>query len=156
MDQQLKWFVSSLREELRDYPESNELLTDSEGKPRKETKDRFLLNATNIIYNDAVERPPKRMPIPINQMINFLWFRRGVLSYILESVAFENIRNQMPISDGGVSIDENLKGNTFYSIAQKLKNDYELGLSDQKIKYNYDTFGWGGTSQNPENRWWHY
>lgn len=137
-------YILEIRSFLRDYKEKNQLLMGE-----FETEDSAIGTAIDAVYRHAVNEPPIVLRnISLETMINFLWFKYGVVAYILDSVVFENLRNALPYQDGGVQIDENYKAGPFQLLAKQYQDKFDVELQKFKIKYNYSSFNWGGTSDS--------
>jgi hypothetical protein len=129
---------------LRDFKAKNQLTEDIDGNPIEENTEEEIRNAIEFVYYDAIQAPPVRFNMPLSEMSKKLWFLWGVIAFILDSTALENVRNALPVSDGGVSIDpETYRANTYSNIAANLTNKYNEGLMADKIRYNYQNF-YGG------------
>jgi hypothetical protein len=137
-------YIKKVRKYLKDYKVKNQLLEDEDGNPIEENTDEDILNAIEFVYYDAVQCPPVRMHIPLSEMSHKLWFLWGVVAFILDSTALDNVRNALAVQDGGVAIDpETYKASTYAGIAAGLALRYERGLKAEKVRYNYENF-YGG------------
>jgi len=135
-----------LRIYLRDFKEKNKLLVDDEGNPVEETSDDMLYLAIDVITDDANVTPPVVTKFTVDQWMKHKFFLWGCVAWILDSVAIENIRNTMPMVDGGVSIDDTYKAGPFSTHALNLWGKYEEGLKLFKLKVNLEGPEWLGTS----------
>lgn len=136
---ELETYIKRIRLHLKDFAERNQLI-DGE-----ESTDAQIEEAIISIYNHCVIAPPKKMDIPLLDMTKFMWFKFGVIAQLLDAEALLNIRNTLPYQDGGVQIDENYKAGPYSTYAMNLFSKFEMGLKEQKIRYNIDSFQWGGT-----------
>lgn len=139
-------YIKKVRKFLMDYEENNKLLENEKGESRKEFSDEDILNAIEMVYYDSVQSPPVRLRISLSNMIEKLWFLYGVIAFLLNSAVFLYSRNRLPFQDGGVSIDEEgMKVATYKELADGLYQKYLMGLKEEKIRYNIETFyGNGG------------
>jgi len=138
-------YVNEIRESLRDYKFENQLL-EFEGEKTQESTDEQIKFAIKKVYKYAVQAPPKEMPYTLEKMSGYLWFEAGVISKLLKTIALMNIRNTLPVSDGGVQVDENYKAGPYLQLSEKLWEEFKEELKMQKIKYNLESFPAGGTS----------
>lgn len=136
---ELETYIKRIRLHLKDFAERNQLI-DGE-----ESTDAQIEEAITSVYNHCVIAPPKKMDIPLLDMTKFMWFKFGVIAQLLDAEALLNIRNTLPYQDGGVQIDENYKAGPYSTYAMNLFSKFEMGLKEQKIRYNIDSFQWGGT-----------
>jgi hypothetical protein len=137
----LEKYIKSIRLYLNDLKERNHLL-DNEF----ESDDDHIEDAINTIYNHALVGPPKRLTYKLEEMVKFLWFRWGVCAYLIDATAIDAIRNTLPYADGGVQIDDNYKAGPFATFAQNLWAKFDAELLKEKIRFNYEDFPTGGTS----------
>lgn len=138
-------YVNEIRETLRDYKTENQLL-EFEGDKTVESTDEQIKFAIKKVYKYSVQEPPKEMPYTLEKMSGYQWFEAGVISKLLKSIALLNTRNTLPVSDGGVQIDENYKAIPYLNLSAQLWEEFKEGLKAQKIKFNFETFPSGGTS----------
>ena len=139
---ELETYTKRIRLHLKDFAEKNQLILEKSGI---ESSDEAIQEAITSVYNHCVVAPPKRMELSLADMTKFIWFKFGVVSQLLDSEAILNIRNTLPYQDGGVQIDENYKAGPYSTYASNLWQKFEMGLKEQKIHYNIDSFPWGGT-----------
>lgn len=146
----LQEFKNKVRVFLKDFKEKNGLLEDIDGNQRVENTDDEIKFAIEAIYNDSCEAPPKRWKIPLSSASKRLWFLYGVVGFLLDMNTFENARNTLPMSDGGVEINpEGFKTTQYANAALLFKQKYEDLLFKDKVRYNIESFygdGVEGTS----------
>ena len=137
-------YITEIRNYMRDFEERNEILLD-----QKESSDAQIESAIDAVYRHAVNAPPVKLEgTTLEDLANMLWFKYGVVAQLLESIVIENIRNTLPYQDGGIQIDENYKAGPYSQMAQTMQQKFDLGLSAYKLKYNIESFSWGGTSDS--------
>lgn len=135
-----------IRTYLSDYKEKNKLLVDEDGNPVEETSDDMIYLAIDVMVDDANSTPPIVTRFTVEEWMKHKFFLFGCVAWILDSVSIENIRNTMPMGDGGVNIDDTYKAGPFSTHALNLWGKYEEGLKQLKIKTNLESMDWLGTS----------
>ena len=146
MSNYLEEYSKRIRRFMQDFAEKNQLIVDGAGNPAQEAEEEDIMEAIESVFNHCVECPPVKLPYSISKMANFLWFKWGVIAHLLDTQVLINTRNYLPVSDGGISIDENYKAGPYANIANSMWTKFEAGLEGEKIRYNIENFPWGGTS----------
>ncbi len=132
-------YVTRIRRFLKDTIAKNQLIDGLE------SEDEDIEEAIDSVYDHFVIAPPVRLDVPFEDATKHLWFRWGVLAFLLDSEAIMNIRNELPYSDGGVNINENAKSGPYTQLALNYWQKFDAGLRDLKLKHNLESFPWGGT-----------
>lgn len=134
-------YLLRVRKFLKDFAKRNELINDVE------SEDDDIMEAIDSVYDEFIIAPPVRLDIPFEDAIKYLWFRFGVIAFLLDSEAILNIRNSLPYQDGGTHIDENAKSGPYANLAINYWQKFETGLRSLKMKANLEGFPWNGTSK---------
>ena len=132
-------YIKRIRKYLKDFEEKNDLLN------RLESEDEDIEEAIDSVYNHAVISPPIKLTQSLEDMTKYLWFRFGVIAFLLDSEAILNIRNTLPYSDSGTHVDENAKAGPYTNMAINYWGKFDQGLKELKLKQNLESFGWNGT-----------
>lgn len=122
--------VRDLRAYLRDDPLLNELL---EGK---ESTDGQLREAILDSIDDWNNTQPPLAFITVENHPSRRMLIRGAAIEILRSTAIYYARNQLPYSDGGISVDDKNKLGPYLSLIQDKANDYETKKINLKKSLN--------------------
>lgn len=133
-------YINRIRKYLKDLVAKNQLLDGFE------SEDEDIEEAIDSVYDHLVISPPIKMDISLNDATKYLWFRWGVIAFLLDSEAILNTRNTLPYNDGGTHVDENAKAGPYSQMAINYWQKFDLGLRDAKLRYNLQTFPWGGTA----------
>lgn len=134
-------YVVRVRKFLKDFAKRNELTG------MVESEDDDIMEAIDSVYDEFIIAPPVRLEIPFTDAIKYLWFRFGVIAFLLDSEAILNTRNSLPYQDGGTHIDENAKAGPYANYAINYWQKFETGLRALKMKANLEGFPWDGTSK---------
>lgn len=131
--------VVMVRSFLRDFPELNRLIAG------EETSDRMIAWAVADVLADYNGTPPFIGSVGITNFPNRSMLKDGVISYVLESVAILQTRNQIDYSDGGISVQVSNKGPMLLQAAQMFRARYEQQKMRTKASLNVEmAFDGGG------------
>ena len=114
-------------------PECNELLDDLE------FSDMMILNAVERAIDEWEETPP-RLSRHFNAT-NFPFREhliKGAVGYLLQSVMYRYMRNQMQYSASGLSFDKNAKGNVYLQLSQLARQEWKAFINAMKTSMNMD------------------
>ena len=137
-----------IRFALKDFKEKNKLLVDENDNPVVENSKDEINAAITFVRNDAEVSPPLHISQSLEAWTKHLFFTWGVMAFLLDAESIMNFRNVMPISDGGVNIEDNYKANPFSTIAINMWAKYAQGLKEFKVHWNLMNFSWGGTGDS--------
>jgi hypothetical protein len=116
-----KAFIQSVRLWLRDFAELNLLIRG------QESSDRMIAFAIHDFLSDFNGTPPFTsfaLEDMVARNLQSLALRGTSIS-LLQSVMFIHMRNHLPFSDGGLSVQINDKAPLIQSILQLLQSQYE-------------------------------
>lgn len=132
--------VAEVREFLMDRcPEDNRLLFDTQ------FTDEQIINAMVLPIEEWNDTPPF---IERFTPVTFPWHRPltiGTASYLLESQALNQLRNQANYQTGNVTVNDSDKGGVFLEVAEKLRGEWQTWLVAKKRELN-NRMGWGSSS----------
>lgn len=130
-------------------PEANTLLDDLE------FSDMMILNAVERAIDEWEETPPvlarhfNATNFPFREHLI-----KGAVGYLLQSVMYRYMRNQMRYQAGGVTLDKNDKGNVYLQLAAQAIGEWRAFVASQKTSMNmnecfgvtsqpwFDSYGW--------------
>lgn len=133
---ELNNFIQQVRTFLRDYPETNRLISGVENSNRQIAWALF----------DAMEDFNNSPPFTGFQLSNFpskSLLVRGTVISLLESIGLLQTRNHLSFNDGGIQVGINDKTQFIQAWIQLFKNSYEEKKMRLKIAYNIES-AWGG------------
>lgn len=132
--------VDHVRSYMRDYPSLNRLV---EGE---ESSDRMIARAADKVISDWNASPPFVAGMDVRSIVApggpMGIFVDGIVAELLMSVAILQDRNNLPYSDGQVSVSSSSKSGPYLRIAQALKASYMQQKQQYKVAKNIEG-GWG-------------
>jgi hypothetical protein len=128
----MRAFVAMTREQLRDYPELNRLLSS------EESSDRMLLHAAGkalVRYNGTP--PMSQLSLEaIFQLSHQDLLQDMAIINVLESVMFLQARNQLSYSTGGTTVGINDKAGLILKMLQYFRATVDQDLMRRKVAVN--------------------
>ncbi|MGC8993084.1 MAG: hypothetical protein ACP5JE_05985 [Thermoplasmata archaeon] len=126
----LQTAIDYLRNHIRDTPELNDLLQASEFTDADLAK---ALNESLDIYNNT---PPPLQPVTLQTIPSISVLIDGAAIRLLKSGGFLHIRNQLPFTDEGVTVDLHAKAQQYTQWIANYIQDYQQLLKSVKIAQN--------------------
>ena len=138
--------VAEIRFALRDYPELNSLLNDVE----------FSDNEIAYCITKPVDRWNSMLPdVGTSDIHNFPWRHahlEATIGELLKVAAYNYLRNQLPYSAGGLSVDDKNKGPAYLQLAEQAIGKFEMFCQERKFEMNL--MGGFGYLTGPYNNVW--
>jgi hypothetical protein len=132
--------VDHVRSYMRDYPSLNRLV---EGE---ESSDRMIARAADKIIADWNSSPPLVAGMDVRSIVApggpLGIFVDGIVAELLTSVAILQDRNNLPYTDGQVSVSSSSKSSPYLRIAQALRGQYDRQKQQYKVAKNIE-YAWG-------------
>jgi len=134
-------FADRVRLFMRDFPELNRLIQG------EETNARMMIWSVIDAVHDFNDTPPPIGELPIERMPQHILLR-GVVCGVLESVMVLQARNQLNLSDGGITVGVSDKAPLLMQMSQMFRNQYEQKKLQWKTSRNImQSFGAGVISE---------
>jgi len=128
--------VEDVRIFIKDYAGLNQLKGETEfSAPQIE-------RAIDFTINDFNSTPPPIRPISKNNIPYLELLLLGVVGHLYTGVAFHEKRNQLPVTTGGISIDDSSRAASYTQLAANLLSVYDRKKKEIKISRNMSQ-GWG-------------
>jgi hypothetical protein len=122
--------IAEVRFALRDYPEANNLLNDVE----------FSDNEIAYCITRPVDRWNSMLPdVGRYDVHTFPWHDMHVnatIAELLKIAGYHYMRNQLPYSSGGLSVDDKNKGPAYMQMAQQELAKFEQFCMERKLEAN--------------------
>lgn len=122
--------IAEVRFALRDYPEANNLLNDVE----------FSDNEIAYCITKPIDKWNTMLPdVGRYDVHNFPWHDmhlNATIGELLKIAAYHYMRNQLPYSSGGLSIDDKNKGPAYMQMAQQELAKFEQFCMERKFEAN--------------------
>lgn len=147
-------FVAGVRAYLRDYPELNRLLDD------QESSDRAIVHGVMQMLSDFASSPPLLGWYSLETLVddNYMYqpCLAGTCHFVLMSVLAHYRRNEIPFSDGGLSVNTPALIVEMRDQAMLMKGEWEAQKTKIKVSWNiegmYGVSG-QGTEYQAINTW---
>jgi len=138
-----KWtplMISEVREYLMDRcPEDNRLLLSEQFTNSQ------IINAIATAVDEWNDTPPT---LCYMSPVTFRWPRPlmiGAAAHLLESLAFNQVRNNATYQGGNLTVNDSDKGPAYLQLSSQLKNEWRTWISAKKREINIAQ-GWGSSS----------
>ncbi len=139
--QKIRLFAERVRLFMRDFPILNRLI---EGE---ETNARMMIWAVIDALDDFNVSPPPIGTLEVDQVPSSILLR-GAVCTVLESVGILQTRNQLNVSDGGITVGISDKAPMLMQWVQMFRNQYEQKKLQWKTSQNImQAFGHGVVSE---------
>ncbi len=126
-----------IKQFILDYPELNNVKGVDEFTPEQ------IERAIDFVIDDFNTTPPltiiySKEDFPFRYLLLL-----GTVCHLYFGAAFHQERNHLPVSTGGVTVDDSAHSGNYTSLAGNLAAKYQDKLIRIKISLNLDN-GWGG------------
>jgi len=132
VEKRMNELIAMIRSYLRDTPELNRLIAG------EETSDRMIAYAIADTLDDYNSTPPFIGKASLTGFPSLSLLRLGATIYILESVAFLQMRNMLRFNDSGLSVSVSDRAPMLLNWVQLFRAQFERKVSRLKTSINIE------------------
>lgn len=126
--------INRVRAYLRDYPENNVLLSNTQ-----ESSDADIADAVRRVIDIYNITPPYLPPVDINTFPNDSLLVMGTVIEILKSAQVKYARNKLTFNDAGISVSFDDQFNYYGMLIQEMEPDFMRAVDAFKTSQNLES-----------------